>query len=123
MAHKLQYDPDSDVIVIYHSGDVSLDEIFSSSEEAWQLAESNNCTRFLSVFLDANFSLTADQVLEVHKHLGEIGVSKDIRLAVLIPTSGALNLEVQIFEFAAGTDGWRVAMFYNHDEALDWLSS
>lgn len=123
MAHKLQYDPDSDVIVIYHSGDVSLDEIFSSSEEAWQLAESNNCTRFLSVFLDANFSLTADQVLEVHKHLGEIGVSKDIRLAVLIPTSGALNLEVQIFEFAAGTDGWRVAMFYNRDEALDWLSS
>jgi hypothetical protein len=123
MAHEIHHEPDSNLVVLDYSGDISLDEIFAGSEEAWRLAKSKNCLRFLSVFLEANFSLTTDQVLEVHRHLEEIGVSKEIRSAILVPTTGSASLEVQIHEFASGTEGWRTKLFYDRDQALDWLTS
>lgn len=123
MAHEIHHEPESNVVVLDYSGDITLDEIFSGSEEAWHLAKGKNCLRFLTVFLDANFNLTADQVLEVHKYLESIGVSKEIRSAILVPNTGPANLEVQIHEYASGTDGWRTQLFYDRGQALEWLTS
>ncbi|MGW8247333.1 MAG: hypothetical protein ACWGOV_04410 [Acidiferrobacterales bacterium] len=123
MAHEIHYEPGPNIVVLDYSGDISLDEIFSGSEKAWRVAQSKDCLRFLSIFLDAKFNLTADQILEVHKHLEEIGVSKEIRSAILVPTTGSASLEVQIHEYAAGTEGWRTQLFYDRDQALEWLTS
>lgn len=121
MTSKVYHQPETNIVIMEYSGNVSIDDIYTAIDNGWSLGEAKECLRFLTVFTEATLLLTLEQVIEVTEYMKSLGVSKDIRSAILVPPDGSADFEVQLHEYTAGTKGWRIQFFYNIEEAMDWL--
>jgi len=122
MTSKVYHLPETNIVVMEYSGNVSIDDIYVAIDEGWSLGEEKGCLRFLTVFTEATLLLTLEQVIEVTEYMKSLGVSKEIRSAILVPPDGSANFEVQLHEYTAGAKGWRMQFFYNTEEAMGWLT-
>ena len=123
MAHQVEYNPDPGIVDIKYAGDISLEEVLSAIENAWELIQRHTCHLVLSDFLNAKIAFDPARILEINEKLSALNVPKDIRSAVVVPRDekSNKNMQVRLYEYASGTGGWPAQMFYSREQALQWL--
>ena len=123
LAHQVEYNPDSDIIEIKYTGEISLEGVLSAIDDAWELIQLHTCYLVLSDFLNAEISFDPSRILEINEKLAALDVPKEIRSAVVVPgdEESNRNMQVRLYELASGTGGWPAQMFYSREQALQWL--
>jgi len=123
MAYQIGYNPDPGIIDIKYSGEISLEEILSVIEEAWELVQRHNSLLVISDFLDADIAFDLTRILEINEKFEALGVPRELRSAVLVPQDELANnnIQVRLYEISAGTNGWPARLFYSREQALQWL--
>jgi hypothetical protein len=121
MPHFTEVLADAGIVRLVLTGDVTLEQIRKASEDCWRLANREGLKRFLTEFKDVNLDLSTTDLLNIHKHYEKIGISKDIRSAIVVPDNIKIAEDAMIHEFVAGASAWQVKVFYGRSEALDWL--
>jgi hypothetical protein len=121
MPHFTEVLADAGIVRLVLTGDVTLEQIHKASEDCWRLANREGLNRFLTEFKDVILDLSTADLLNIHKHYEKIGISKDIRSAIVVPDNIKIAEDAMIHEFVAGASAWQVKVFYGRSEALDWL--
>lgn len=121
MPHFTEVLADAGIVRLVFAGDITLEQINKASEDSWRLASREGLKRFLSELKDVTLDLSTNDLLNIHKHYEKIGISKDIRSAIVVPDNIKIAEDAMIHEFVAGASAWQVRVFYSRSEALDWL--
>jgi len=123
LTHQVEYNPDPGIVDIKYSGEISLEEVLSAIDDAWELIQHHTCHLVLSDFLNAKPTFDPSRILEINEKLAALNVPKEIRSAVVVPQDQEddKNMQVRLYEYASGTGGWPAQMFYSREQALQWL--
>ena len=76
MAHQVEYNPDPGIVDIKYAGDISLEEVLSAIENAWELIQRHTCHLVLSDFLNAKIAFDPARILEINEKLSALNVPK-----------------------------------------------
>ena len=123
MAHEIAFDDTLGIVEIKYAGEISLEEILSAIENIWEMMQLHQTQNVLTDLLNAELKFDLSRILEINQKIADLGVSKTTRSAVVVPPEDAThrNIQVHLYEFASGTDGWLAQMFYSREQAVDWL--
>lgn len=121
MAHTIQSDPGGKFVHVVYSDDVALEQILAASSEAWRLGNDEGMLRFLTEFSNARLNLSAQDLTEIDKYFDQLEMSREMKVAVVVPDEASFAREVEIFIYSANVNRWRAELFYNRAEAIAWL--
>jgi len=118
MGYTVEYQPDRDLIIVRHEGDLDYNVLLSYGAEALKLATQHNCHR---VLLDQTRSVIVEgttRIFEFVTKLDTLGLQRTDKVAVLIARDIADHL---FFETVARNRGYNLRYFYDVAPAIDWL--
>jgi hypothetical protein len=121
MSFTCKYNPELSIIESVLADNVNAEDLRMHEVQCIALAKETNSNRFLTDATQAtlNVSITALFVLpEIYE---DQGLRRPVFIAVLAPTSEAGKGLVDFYETVCHNRGWRVRIFGERQEALDWL--
>jgi hypothetical protein len=121
MPYSIEVDPDTEIIRVVLSGNVTMEDVRSVIANAWQLAAGQAAYRFLTEFHETRIKLSTLDLLTVHEHYETLGMSKNMRSALVVSGLPQLVEDVTIHELAANVGGWQVKVFSVRSDAIAWL--
>jgi len=123
MAYKLTYNIEQGIVENKYSGEIALEEILSATEEVWEMMQRHQSNHVLSDFLDAEMNFDLSQVMQVNEKIQDLGIPRNSRSAVVVPRDEASkqNMQARLYELSSGASGWPAQMFYDRDQAIEWL--
>lgn len=123
MPYRIERDPETEIVYIVFHGDVTMKDVLVAADDAWKLADADGGYRFLSEFEDAQLQLSTQDLASIHKHYEKIGVRKYMKSAIVVPQDAGIAGDATVHEYMANMDMWQVRVFFNREQALDWLMS
>ena len=123
MPHHVEFDSETGIVCITYAGDITLDMVRQASGDAWDLAKSRGTRCFLSEFQDADIKLTVSDLMQIDKHFESLGISRDIKSAILVPDDTKIAEDSALHEHFGTSRSWQIKTFFNRSEAIEWLLS
>lgn len=121
MSLTVRHYPETNIVESILSGVVTPSELRVEIIQAAALAEANDCTLFLSNFSEATINFSIIDVFDLPKLQEEQGLQRNIRVAVLPPTSTSGKEMADFYETVCYNRGWNSKVFSGRQEALNWL--
>ena len=118
MGYTVEYQPDRDLIIVRHEGDLDYNVLLSYGAEALELAAQHNCHRFLIDQTQSIITEETTRIFEFVTELEKLGLQRTDKVAVVIARDIANHL---FFETVARNRGYNLRYFYDVAPALKWL--
>ncbi len=121
MAWQMRYNDTDHIIEIVYSDMVSHAEIIESAREGAVISGHTGCHLFLLKFDTVHTGPPAYQLIDQIDHFHTIGVSRKVRLAILLPAKKEIREGLMFYETACLNRGYLVKVFQKTEEAKQWL--
>ena len=121
MAYTISIDPDKRVIRVDFRGDVTFSLVKEAAREVWQKRFKGGPYRYLSILLDAQLRFKTTELLALQEFYESIGISKEMRNAIVIPQNDKIIEDATIHEIAASLENWHIKIFMDIQQAETWL--
>ena len=123
MPYSVEYDPQTDIIYIRASGELTLEKVREFTNAAALLAKEKECFRFLTDVNETVLALSMLDVYNIPRMVKEITSALElpehkIRRAVILPDHWKLR---QFFETVSKNRMQNVALFDDIETAQKWL--
>lgn len=116
----MEYKPDSRIIELTYSGDVSAKELIEAVDATIEISKRESTTFILA---DCTKMVGGHSLIDLYS-LIKIFVTRDLRglkEALLLPSANAPLQFVKFYETACQNRGFNVKVFHDYSEAVDWL--
>ncbi len=115
MAYTIEHQPDRNLVVVRHEGNLNREVLSSYGAEALKLATQHNCHKLL---IDETRSVIAEETIHIFEFvtdLEKLGLQRVDKVAVLIARDIAGHL---FFETIARNRGYNLRYFYDAAPAM-----
>lgn len=123
MPYTIKYLEDKGIVVIQNIGRISPEDFEKQSIEALELGRKKNTSLYLADSTQVAGGTTTIELLDFPDMYERIGVSKTIKLAIVIPENSIAQKNIKFLETVCLNRGWQVRIFEKNDEAVGWLLS
>lgn len=121
MPWQIKIDEMNRVTEIVFSDNVSHQEIVESAKAGALLGSETGRHVFLLRFDSVFRGPSPFELLDQIEHFHAIGVSRGIKLALMLPEKKEIHDGLMFYETACLNRGYQVKAFEKHEDALNWL--
>ncbi len=116
----IAYDENRQILVVKTSGALKIEFADMMRAEALAIIRQKGCVGCLLDHseLEADLLTTLD-IYYLPKKYQELGIHRNFKLALVVPSHLAENL--RFFETVCRNNGYSVSIFFDHPSALAWL--
>lgn len=121
MPVKINLSENNNYIELIYNGSIVNDDLLYSLNKGLELMNESGINLFLA---DCREMTAAHSILDIFTKVQmylDKGISKDIKEAVILPESSETADKIKFYETACLNRGFRVKVFNEKDEALNWL--
>lgn len=111
----------NDYILLNYSGNISNDDLLYSIKKAVELQSENEINSYLA---DCSNMISSHSILDIFSKvqtMQNMGIRKDLKEAIVLPLNTESADKVKFYETACLNRGYRVKIFSDKNEALNWL--
>ena len=124
MPYNITFDPQSDVITLTFTGDISGKDLSEAASECIALQKQTRVLRFL---VEVNGWEVGASFVEIYKLAYEQYAAEELqrlsRIAVVLPTSLSGQAAANFYETVCQNAGWNAQVFASREEAIGWLTN
>lgn len=122
MPWSVTFNSSLNIIEEVFSGNVSAPEFREAMSKRISLGKKAGSTKILNDVKEVVVDCSVMDVLNFpSKHYDEEGASRNVRMALIMPTVGESREMAKFFVTACLNRGWQVKEFDDRHEAIDWL--
>lgn len=121
MSCTITINPESRVIRLNFHGEVTFSVVKEAAREAWKKRFECGPYRYLTILTDAQLRVKTLELLSLHEYYESIGISKEMRNAIVVPQNDKIIEDVTIHEIAASLENWHIKIFTDTQQAEAWL--
>ena len=122
MSYTLNHNASLGVIELTYSGRITGTELKEATSKCISLGKQTGTTKILvdevGMYLDASI---VDLFNLPNKQYADEEANRQAKVAVILPTSEEARKAVQFYEIACQNSGWRVRVFPERQDAINWL--
>lgn len=122
MAWKVQFNAEFGFIHIIYSGTITGQDSREVTAQALALAAGDGPHLFLTDVLDAEPQLSTLDIYGQPSDWEAAGANRANKLALVVLKGGKTWEDAKFYETTCRNRGWRVAVFSQYQEAIDWLT-
>ncbi|MEJ2107287.1 MAG: hypothetical protein P8X48_08155 [Acidiferrobacteraceae bacterium] len=123
MPYTVERDPEREFVSVVFFGDVGIEDVCLAREKAWELAQAEGLYRFFTRFEDARLQIETRDLINPQLHYEAIGMHRAMKSALLIPKDARIAEDATVHEYMANRSSWKVRVFFDRTQAMDWLMS
>lgn len=121
MPTEVRFLAEENIVFLRCAGEVTAPELRDLSQEAAAVAKEHGCSRVLA---DTREFTTDLPTMEIHGHpagYNRLGVPRSLRIAVVVPETGAARQNYDFYETVCRNSGYHVMGFEDLASARAWL--
>jgi hypothetical protein len=122
MAHTIQFDEKTGILIVTHTGRVTLEGRLKLLEEIKALLPAEGEVKFLSDLSQAEIDMTSDEPIQYGEIIAREPRSRQARIATVYSSDDPLKYLSESTLHLKG-DNVKVASFTSKDEAYRWLTA
>lgn len=123
MAWTAAYNDNLKIVELLFSDTISGADLKNATARAIALQQEHGIKTALISVSEESQSAPAVDIYNLPDQYEKEGVSRDIRLAFILPRKPDLRETVRFYEDVCVNRGWRVQTFESREEALAWLQA
>jgi hypothetical protein len=121
MSFSVKYNPELNIIESVIADNITSEDLRMHEAQCIALARETNSIRFLTDASQAILKVSVISLYDLPKFYQDQDLQRMVFIAVLEPTSEAGKNLVDFYETVSHNRGWKVKIFTERQEALDWL--
>ena len=121
MECNFEYDPESDCLISRCQGDITIRFLRDYKIEVLNKAQKHDCMCVLNDFRDMELEMTIGEIYEWQKIIMIEGLDHKWRRAIVVKDKHMDD--VKFYETASVNWGYRVKVFAEFEDAINWLKS
>ncbi|MFA5322995.1 MAG: hypothetical protein WC373_10015 [Smithella sp.] len=123
MAWKVELDAEHGCIHTVYSGIVTKNDIVSSMTETLRMISGKGPQKFLSEWIDATSKLSTIDIFNIPGEWESSEANQGSVLALVVQKNAKSQKDAQFYENACVNRGWRVRIFTQRNDAIEWLKT
>jgi len=121
MPWNLEFDSELNFIITVYSGDVTKQDIEESTKASLSKVHKDRPALFLTEFEDVVLRLTTLDIYSVFEQWIPLGATRENRSALVVSESSSIFEDVKFHETVCRNRSWKVRVFRDREEAMNWL--
>ena len=121
MAWSVDLDDKFGLIHIIYSGTVTKKDVEAATEECFSFIEGPGPHKFLVELDNVTLQMSTVEVFGVSNQWDELGFSRMNKNAIIVSEDEKIMDSVRLYVVTCRSHGWRVSMFHNQKDAIEWL--
>ncbi len=121
MAWKVAMDEENGFIHTVYSDTVTKNDILASTTETLKMLSGKGPQKFLSEWIDAISNLSTLDIFAIPGEWEAFEASKGSVLALVVQKTTKSQKDGKFYENACVNRGWRVRVFTQRNDAIEWL--
>ena len=121
MPWKVDLDTERGFIHSVYSGAVTKKDIWAGTAETLRLAAGRGPQKFFTEWIDATSDLSTMDIFVIPDEWEAAGIDRRSVLALVVERDTPYREDAVFYENACRNRGWRVRVFFDRNEAIDWL--
>ena len=121
MPWKLEFTDDDRLLQVKYRGDFPADQLRTATLEIVNALVAKQSRRLLLDCYDAHFDVPTVAVYQLPEVYDQMGVSRQVRAAVVLPKDGYKKEIFEFYEEVCRNRGYFVQLFPDAASALAWL--
>lgn len=121
MSWKVDLDAENGFIHTVYSGTVTKDDILASTTQTLKMISGKGPQKFLSEWIDSNSKLTTTEIFAIPDEWEAAEANRGSVLALVVPDNPDSLRDAKFYEDTCVNRGWRVRIFTQQNDAIEWL--
>jgi hypothetical protein len=123
MPWSVMYNPELHIIEIVYTGIITLDDIKEEIDASMALGKKEDTNKFLTDARDIDLKASVFDMHSIPRLFAAKNAERLGKEAVLLPESPEAQDAIYFYETVCKNAGWRIKVFSEREEAIDWLIS
>jgi hypothetical protein len=121
MAYQISIISNGEILQIENQGEITFADLENQTIEAITISKEKDINLFLTIFISAEVKTNYKDIFSIPEIYERLGMKSDSKIAALATTTEVKTDEMQIYDAICMNKGWKVKIFIDKEEAINWL--